>query len=230
MSKLPPISIIVAVKNDKDHIRSTIDSVASLGSVRPQLIVVDGASSDGTLEIVKTSEHVDHWVSEPDTGVFDAMNKGWLLANPDSYVLFLGAGDRIISLPQEPDDYAGRDVLYGDVALEKRGVFRSSVGAKLRFANTLHHQGLMVRKAIHPEPPFDCRYPIYADFDFNQRLYKIGAVFAHSTLLRGSMMDGGQSQKVHIMEMSRIAFQNYGWFWGALSCLHGVAVRVKHAF
>lgn len=144
------------------------------------------------------------------------MNKGWCLARQDSRILFLGAGDKIIELPRS--DIGGDfDVLYGDVELEEIGLYRGRVDGRLRLGNTLHHQALLVPKALHPSAPFDCSFPTYADFDFNQRLFKDGANFVRCDSLRGYAMSGGVSQKLDVDQMVAVCRKNFGGCWAAVA-------------
>lgn len=95
MEKSIRITVVTIVRNDARHISATIDSIASQ-SARNQIeyIVVDGASTDGTLDIIrKRGADIDILVSEPDTGIYNAMNKGLDAASGD-YVIFMNSGDR----------------------------------------------------------------------------------------------------------------------------------------
>lgn len=89
----PKISVITAVKNNKAGLLSTIESIRAQSYKPIEYIVVDGGSTDGTLEVIKQNEDiVIHWVSEADRGISDAFNKGLRLATGD-YINFQGAGD-----------------------------------------------------------------------------------------------------------------------------------------
>ena len=85
------ISVITVLKNGAALLEETIVSViVQKAHVDLDYLVVDGGSTDGTLEMIKAySEHISWWVSEPDHGVYDAMNKGWAAASDDSFILFL---------------------------------------------------------------------------------------------------------------------------------------------
>ena len=139
--------------------------------------MIDGGSTDGTLDIIrKYADRIAYWVSEPDAGIYHAMNKGWAAARADSFILFLGAGDRIVSLPGDMERFSADEVVYGTVLMGDDRVFRARADFHLKLYNSLHHQALLVHKTLHPDPPFDCSYRLYADFDFNQRLKKLRQV------------------------------------------------------
>jgi len=208
------ISIITVVYNGADHIEDTIRSVLNSTRDKVEYIVIDGGSTDGTVELLKKyQDRITYWISEKDHGIYDAMNKGWLVARPHSFILYLGAGDRLISLPDNVDALDA-DVIYGRVQMGDGGVCNSSVDFKLRFCNTLHHQALLIRKDICPGVPFDSSLRVYADFDFNQRLYKQGARFVRSDSFWGYALPGGVSGKVDYAEYFKVINKNYGLLTG----------------
>ena len=84
-------SIITVVYNNSTTIESCIQSVQNQTYKNVEHIIIDGGSTDGTLDIIKTYDHI-RWVSEPDQGIYDAMNKGIRKAK-DKYVFFLNSGD-----------------------------------------------------------------------------------------------------------------------------------------
>ena len=92
-NKLPIVSVITVVRNDKEHIEATINSLFAQDYPNIEYIVIDGASTDGTYEILnRYRDRIDILISEPDNGIYDAMNKGVMLAKGD-YVGFLNSGD-----------------------------------------------------------------------------------------------------------------------------------------
>ena len=213
------ITIITAVKNAANALSETIESVIPFLSEHVYYIIVDGGSEDGTIDVIKQhKQQLNAWVTEPDKGVYDAMNKGWALADLNSWILFLGAGDRLLALPDElPADCHEKMVLYGNVKLSEGRRFRARSGFWLRLYNSLHHQALLVPKVLHLEPPFSLDYPLYADFDFNQRLARMGVRFKFCKELSGYSGPGGLTQVTHLDELRRIIRKNYGAIWSMLS-------------
>lgn len=93
MQGQPLVSIITAVYNDADYIEETIQSVISQTYPNIEYIIIDGGSGDGTLDIIKKYESaVDYWISEKDSGLYDALYKGFSLAN-GTYLSYINAGD-----------------------------------------------------------------------------------------------------------------------------------------
>lgn len=178
-----------------------------------EYVVIDGGSADGSIDIIRRhADRLRYWVSEPDAGIYHAMNKGWEAADDDSFVLFLGAGDRIVSLPGD-EEFKNADVIYGKVLMGEEAVFTPRCDLHLKLYNTMHHQALLVQKALHPAPPFDVAFPVYADFDVNQRLWKGGARFLYSSGFLCYARPGGVSDRQPYGESLRVIAKNFGPLW-----------------
>jgi glycosyltransferase involved in cell wall biosynthesis len=228
MNTVARISVITVVLNAASHLEETIQSVIEKKTtVDLDYLIIDGGSTDGTVDVIrKYADQISYWASEPDNGIYDAMNKGWAAAADDSFILFLGAGDRLISLPDTMSCYRPHDVVYGSVRMGGKTVFTSRADFHLKLYNSLHHQALLVNKALHPAPPFNCRYRLYADFDFNQRLKKSKANFAYSPNFIGYARPGGLSDSHCFAETLRIISVNYGLFWAALALSGYYAMKI----
>jgi glycosyltransferase involved in cell wall biosynthesis len=171
----PLLSIITVNKDDRDGLARTLESVASQTFTDRELVVVDGASADGSVDLLRSSGRVvTAWVSEPDGGIYDAQNKGIARAS-GTYCLFLNAGDRLAS----PDALArvfaaapAEDVVYGDVLVEEEGVRRlvrtpDAVTVPFLMRTTLPHQATLVRRALFARVgPYDPSFRIVADYEF----------------------------------------------------------------
>lgn len=222
------ISIITAVKNGVEHLEETIRNVISIKNVADiDFIVIDGGSTDGTIDIIKRyADHIYYWISEPDEGIYGAMNKGWNTAPDNSFILFLGSGDEVISLPENINCYRQNDVVFGNVYMGGTCVFKARADYHLKLYNSLHHQALLVNKALHPAPPFNCKYPTYADFDFNQRLLKSGANFKYSADFIGYASLGGVSGRGPFIESLRIIAKNFGFMWVTVALSGYYAMKI----
>lgn len=223
----PLICIITVVFNNATGIQKTIDEISKLKYDNLKYIVIDGASTDGTVDVLKkNSDKVSYWISEPDKGIYDAMNKGWLRADDDSYIIFLGAGDYIMQLP-DMSKYINEAIIYGKVEMGTRYVFNTVVDFRLKLANAAHHQALLIKKTIHHQPPFLLQYPIYADFDFNQRLYKAGHKFVKDNHFFSHAMGGGVSSFEDRKEMIKIVHKNFGGMYVLLAKIYYIFQDVK---
>ena len=213
------ITVLTAVLNQADALRETIRSVCDQSYPNLDFFVVDGGSADGTLDVIRSREkQLSGWISEIDEGIYDAMNKGWSMAGDDSYVLFLGAGDCLLDLPKElPVPGRSPYIYYGRGMLDGGREFVSHANWRLKLYNALHHQALLIPKRLHPEPPFDTCFRLYADFDFNQRLMKMGVPFRFISGLSAYASPGGMTASTDIIEMTDIVRKNYGIFWWLLS-------------
>jgi glycosyltransferase involved in cell wall biosynthesis len=209
----PVVCIITVTLNGAKFLEQTIKSVLGLAYPNVEFIIIDGGSKDGTVDILrKYNEQIDYWVSEPDEGIYDAMNKAWLLANDRAFILYLGAGDTITSLPDNMSAYKSDQIIYGIVMLSPTKIVFSRADTRLCFRNTLHHQALLINKSLHPEPPFNTRFKIDADFDFNQRLYKKGYEFVESKTFLSSVLPYGVSRTLHFRDVFKVVKKNYGIF------------------
>ena len=149
--------------------------------------IIDNASSDGTLEYLQTLEKPFYWISEPDKGVYDAMNKGISLAKGE-WLCFLGADDQLFNkttlatifsrpITDQPKILIGKikyDWKEKDSVFIKRkdGLVTSSWSKKLWIKNVLHHQSLFYRKELFATRKYSLKYKILADYAFNLHLYK----------------------------------------------------------
>lgn len=214
-------AVVIACRNALEGLRQTLSSVTRLNDARVRTIVIDGASSDGTAEFLAQCPHrLSHFCSEPDSGIYDAMNKGWRAAPEDAYILFLGAGDLLISLPQDGELHAANGAplaaAIGHVSIGRQA-FRSRWTAELRLRNTAHHQALLLRKSVAPEPPFDTSLRVYADWDLNLRLLGNGIRAQAIDGLTTYAEPGGVSWHHDLGEIRRVASRHSGLLVGWLA-------------
>jgi len=204
------ISIITVCYNSAATIADAIHSVAMQTHVDIEHIVVDGGSKDNTLAIAQAiGSRVAHVISEPDNGIYDAMNKGLRLATGD-FVGFLNADDMLAA----PDAVAriaaegllGSDVIYGDLIYVNKdrpsevirywnsGAFSAD---RLRYGWMPPHPTLYVRRAVLDVlGGFDLRLRIAADYDFMLRcLSKPGIRVAYLAKVLIHMRTGGASNR-----------------------------------
>lgn len=176
------LSIITINRNNSDALKATLNSVAIQSFCDYEYIVIDGNSSDGSVEVIKDFEKVFSkrnvpykWVSEPDSGIYNAMNKGIDKANGD-YLLFLNSGDTLCD--ETTLDVAcklsnGSDILLGSVNVVKGDKIISrdngvSHGLSL-FALYLYgipHQGSFIKRNLFEKYKYDESLKINSDWKF----------------------------------------------------------------
>lgn len=173
----PLITVVTVVYNGAATLEQTIQSVVNQTYDNVEYIIIDGASSDGTLDIIKKYEDkIDYWQSEPDKGIYDAMNKGIGLATGE-YIYILGCDDWLFSENtfSEVINYLkqGYDVVSGKVYLVYKNGYQKKINNNLNLSRnedialsniSAPHQGLFVRKLAMEKYPFDTKYKIAADF------------------------------------------------------------------
>jgi glycosyltransferase involved in cell wall biosynthesis len=217
----PLVTVITVIYNGAKHLPATIESVLAIKTARVEYIVIDGGSTDGTLEVLHHYEdHLDYWLSEKDAGIYDAMNKGIRLARGE-YVYHLNIGDTIHCVPAalSGDLPPGTAGLAACVRIGNSGLHKPSAGLALRLHNTLHHQGCFYLRKSNIQ--YDTRYRVFADFDLNQRLIKSGQRFVLSDEIVASHDQGGVSHNAqHFHEVYEIVKANQGPLWLAAAFLY----------
>jgi glycosyltransferase involved in cell wall biosynthesis len=231
----PLVTIVTVVFRAKDDLAAILNNVFEHDPHDFELIVIDANSKDGTVELLQEwNDKIEYWLSEPDKGIFDAMNKAQPFAQGD-FLYHLNAGDRLLRLPREELELARRekiDVATFPVSVDGNREFRPSCGSMLKLKNTLHHQGTFYRRETFPQ--YDLQYPLLADFDMNQRLALRGAkmksfdkVVAWHT--SGGAGDTGEGYREHC----RILRKNHGRLYMTLSVIlsewKGIKARRKAA-
>lgn len=218
---IPLVSILVVVYRSCEELERLITNLAQFRGPEVELLIVDGGSQDGTVEILKRRDtEIDFWLSEPDNGIYDAMNKG-LAAAVGTYLLHINAGDRLLALPLEQlASMASRqvDVVCCQVLEDNTHLFRPRNDWLLRFDNTWHHQGTFYRRTQHLE--YDSTYRVFGDFDHNQRLRKAGRKVALlDVTVATHKTDGASGAKQARHEVFRSIASNFGWAHVALAFL-----------
>ncbi|MCB1662118.1 MAG: glycosyltransferase [Pseudomonadales bacterium] len=180
------VSIITVCFNAESTIRDTIESVLQQDYNNIEYIIVDGASSDRTLDIINKHKYrgINIIISEPDRGLYDAMNKGIDVSSGD-VIAILNSDDVFANkgiISNVVMKIKGFDILYGDVAFYRDGnfnkIFRYYSSGQFSPKNISRgimpaHPAMFVRKTVFDEyGNYNCKYRIAADFDFVARVYK----------------------------------------------------------
>lgn len=150
------LSIITINLNNKYGLQKTVESVISQTFIDYEYIIIDGASTDGSVDIIKQNESkITYWISEPDKGIYNAMNKGILQANGE-YCLFLNSGDRLIDERVLEKVFLlnySEDIIYGNIIKifsdnEKKrfsGVSKSNPTLCDLLLNFIPHQASLIK-------------------------------------------------------------------------------------
>lgn len=232
----PLVSVITACFNSEQYIEETILSV--LGQTYPNIeyIIIDGGSKDSTLEIIKKyGDRVSKLISEPDEGVYDAMNKG-ITNSTGEIIYFLNSGDHLHdenTIEKVVNGFSDTSIVavYGNVQMiGEQGQKKHTRGCKVTHNSLLYrricHQALFVKKRLFEEIGFfSTKYRLSADHEFIVKAikkYPDGFLYLDETL--AEYMDGGMSCKMMTMtklEDLNIISSNYNkvqYLFGAAIC------------
>ena len=211
-AKPPLVSIISVVFRARQDLPSLLESIIALRDDHTELIVIDGGSDDGSIDILRHfDDSIDYWISEPDQGIYDAMNKG-IAAATGEFVLHINSGDRLLCIPRQELEQCLADKI--DIAcfavkMEGSGIIRPRTGFILRFANFWHHQGTFYKRGSQLE--YDTQYRIFGDFDLNQRMVKAGkSVRLSNTVVAEQISIGVSGDMATYREQYQVVKQNFG--------------------
>jgi glycosyltransferase involved in cell wall biosynthesis len=219
----PVLSVITIVYNNAADIERTMLSVLNQTYPHIEYIIIDGASTDGTLQIIgKYKDRLSKFISEKDNGIYDAMNKGLALAGGD-YVLFMNSGDEIYDINTvqnvfntEPD----ADIYYGETEMYKDGI---SLGKRrheapekftwqsFKYGMNVSHQAIYIKRSI--TEPFNLDYQLSSDIDWIIRAAKKAKKIVNVRMYVAKYLVGGMSKKRHrqsLKERFDIFSKHYG--------------------
>ncbi|QKZ12242.1 glycosyltransferase family 2 protein [Spirosoma sp. KUDC1026] len=227
---MPTVSIITITYNAGRFLERTVESVLRQTATDYEYIIIDGGSTDGTLDIVQRYEkHISRWISEPDSGLYDAMNKGLHLATGD-YVWFMNAGDELYDEETlqgllERIQQTGAGVYYSDALFVQND--GSPVG--LRSVVTPHmlphslkwtdmalgmkvcHQAFVAKRSIAPD--YDI-HNLSADLDWEIRCLKKAGLVEFLPFVLCKYLVGGLSVQQHrrsLTDRFKVLVTHFGW-------------------
>jgi glycosyltransferase involved in cell wall biosynthesis len=226
-NKTPLVTIITVVFNSKEFLEGTITSILQQSYKNIEFIIIDGGSTDGTIDIIKKySSQIAYWSSEPDKGIYDAMNKG-IAASKGDYLWFINSGDQIYSADtlEKTIEVSEKcaDVYYGETEIvdesgDKLRMRRHKAPEVLtwksfRTGMMVSHQSIIVRKNL--TPLYDLKYKVSADIDWCLKILKKSEIICNSHLILSKIVKQGFSkkfQKTSLKERFWIMAKNYGFF------------------
>jgi len=235
---VPLVSIILVCRDPGPRVQAALDSIWRQQGADAETIVIDGASTDGTREWLEARRtRLAVLVSEPDRGVYDAMNKGLAAARGD-WVIFLGADDQwttpdIIARASETLSGAGVGVVAGRARFTDGRVYAPQPATAIR-RNFVHHQAAFYHRSLFARHgSFDLSLGVQADYDFNLRLLHAGVAFTALPLLlahcgTGGLSDGGawRNYREEIAVRHRHFPAWRCWPWDVISLVRYVRKRL----
>ena len=185
---MPKLSIITINYNNLEGLKRTVESVVNQTWQEFEYLIIDGGSTDGSTAYIESqSTNIDYWVSEPDKGIYNAMNKGIAKATGE-YLLFLNSGDFFVSLNtlaicQDAMGNKGADVFYGQIIIdenfkEKTIVYPQKLSLGYLQKMVINHQACFFKlTTLLENKGYDERYGLAADYHYYLKLYIAGKTF-----------------------------------------------------
>ncbi len=239
----PLISIVIATCNSKATLQQCIDSVVQQAYPYKELIIIDGGSKDGTVELLETNNHkIRYWISEPDSGIYHAWNKALSRARGE-WICFLGADDFLwnatvlIRIDEQLKALSPSiRVVYGQNMLVNRngeslypmGESWDTVKAQFWASMCLPHPGMMHHRSLFEEHgPFNESFRIAGDYEMLLRELKHADAMFIPNLIIAGVRQGGLSSRpdaaLNVLSESRRAQRMHGmrypsllWVWAII--------------
>ncbi len=226
------ISVITVCRNCRNDIGPTIESVIGQDYEDIEYLIIDGLSTDGTIDIIREYASTDkriRYVSELDTGIYDAMNKAARMATGD-YLQFINAGDRLyekdtVSKIVKFIDACNADIYYGDSVFDSFG--SDGMSSSLRrypqycswgiyycLGDCINHQAIIASRRCFEDDTFDLTYKVGADRDWMIRMKKAGKKWRSIgfTVVRYRIDDDSFSVKYQDLFLEEVRVQSRQYF------------------
>lgn len=200
------LSVITINYNNRDGLRKTIESVVNQTFQDFEYIIIDGGSTDGSVDVIKKYfGRIDYWVSEPDKGIYNAMNKGINVAKGE-YCIFMNSGDSFY----DNDVYKnvninldGTDIIYGNT-LESNGNIvwhKKEMTFKTLYYGSLCHQSVFIKTELLKKHHYDESLRIVSDWKFFLQ-----------TLVLDNCTYKGIDMFISVYDVSGLTYSNYEFF------------------
>jgi glycosyltransferase involved in cell wall biosynthesis len=221
----PTLSVVTIVYNNVKDIERTMLSVLNQTYPNIEYIIIDGQSTDGTLQIISQYENrIAKLISEKDEGIYDAMNKGLNAATGD-YVIFMNSGDEFYEPTTVQEVFAtspDADIYYGET--EMINDERQSLGQRrhkapkqftwrdFKYGMSISHQAIYIRRSL--TEPYNRKYQLSADIDWIIRAAKKAKIIVNVNRYLAKYLVGGMSKTKHrqsLQERCDIMKEYYGF-------------------
>lgn len=205
------LSIITVVYNGADTIKDTIKSILLKKTDAIEYIIIDGGSKDGTQSIIKKfSDKIDYWTSEPDNGIYDAMNKG-IASAFGTYICFINSGDILLEIPLNSlASSTDADMICFPIKINGGRIKYPKLNWKFKITNTLPHQGVFYKK--QPSLKYNTKYKVFgdyalsADYVFSKRNIQL----LSSPVVANHTLDGISNNKISSRELFGVIKEKFG--------------------
>lgn len=215
---IPKVSVITVIKDAESHLQIFLNEISAFLNEEVELIIVDGGGSDDTLQILKrNSGCIDYWVSGPDKGIYDAMNKGIRLSK-GRWLLFLGVDDKLLDGFSIMKDRLELDnsIYFGNVIHNGNRIIGKATPSALSKFN-LCHQSIFYPKSVFKKYSYNVEFHVCSDYCLNIRcMGDTDFKFKYYDLNIADHADGGFSSKVvdtcFNRNKERLIKENLGYF------------------
>lgn len=178
---IPFVTVVTVTYNAGDYLEETILSVLNQKNINFEYIIIDGCSNDNTLKLIsKYKTHITYWQSEPDRGIYDAMNKSLKFAKGE-WICFMNAGDIFFNNDilfdfHNLNNLCDFNIVYGNHSFLKRNRLQIKIPQPLNSIwkkMPMCHQSIFTRTAILKSNPFNLNYKFASDYNFIYSQYLI---------------------------------------------------------
>ncbi|QMW01847.1 glycosyltransferase family 2 protein [Spirosoma foliorum] len=195
----PLVSIITVVYNALPTLEATIQSVIGQDKELTEYWIIDGGSTDGSIDLIrKYEDQLAGWCSEPDKGIYDAMNKGINRATGD-WLYFIGGDDTLrpnIIRTIEPYLKADYSIVFGEIMFDNGHLYRSFLGPRTILQNTVHHQSAFYNSSLFKHYRYDDTIKIVSEYDLHLRVYTKNKLTYYMPLIIADCATGGASSEL----------------------------------
>lgn len=228
---MPKLSIITINYNDADGLKRTIESVVNQNSSDFEYIIIDGASTDNSKNIIQTFEaKINAWISEPDKGVYEAMNKGIKKAKGD-YLLFLNSGDYLYaknSISSFLEKEFQEDIVIGDLHLKDHfsstthntKIIPENITANYLFFDYIPHPSTFIKRSLFKTIGlYNEHNKIVSDWEFFVKSFLLfNASYTHfkeivSVFITDGLSANPKNQELIKKEKTKILANNFSYLW-----------------
>lgn len=222
-TSVPMLSIVTVVYNSEQYLERTIQSILNQSFKDVEHIILDGNSKDKTLDIIKKyNDQIAFWKSEPDKGIYDAMNKAQNFAS-GKYIMFLNSGDEFCDFQVLENVFKNTtsDVYYGDTVItdESGNALRNRrlrppqklTWKDFKYGMLVCHQSIIIKRELSKQ--YDTNYKIAADIDWAIRSIKDAKLITNTGINISKFMEGGMSSQHHkrgLQERFEILTKHFG--------------------